>query len=85
VKNGLKSFTRLNRVLLVRLNTARPFRETSLANSYAIAPILHTTSITTIIDTAATEIRVALFDMVKQKSNSAIKNVATLSRGGVFT
>jgi hypothetical protein len=46
------------------------------------ARILHTTSTTTIIDIAATEIRVGLFDIRKQKSNSAIKNVATLSRGG---
>jgi hypothetical protein len=36
--------------------------------------------ITIIIDIAMTEIRVALFDMVKQKSNSARKNVAMLSQ-----
>ena len=64
----------------MRRNAARLFCEISLANLYSKAPILHTMRITTIIDIAMTEIRVALFDMVKQKSNSAIKNVAMLSR-----
>ena len=64
----------------VRRNTARLFCQTSLANLYSKTPTLHTMRITTIIDIAMTEIRVALFDMVKQKCNSAIKNVAILSR-----
>ena len=42
--------------------------------------MLRTTRAIIIIDVAATEIRVDLFDMVKQKSNNAIENVATLSR-----
>ena len=64
-------------------NTTQFLVETSLTKLESNAWKLHTTRITTIIDVAATEIRVDLFDMVKQKSNSAIKNVTKLSREGV--
>lgn len=65
----------------VPCNTIRLLRQTSLAlpDNRAVR-MLHATRMAIMADIAAREIRVDVFDMVKQKSNSVMKNITILIR-----
>ena len=79
MRNGLNPFTRSNKASRVRRNTTKLLCLTPLSSvdSQAVQ-MQHPTRVVTRTDAIAAKIRVKAFEMVKQKCNSATKNITAL-------
>jgi hypothetical protein len=80
MRNEIKPFTRLDRLLCARRNTIRLSRHTSSPSvDSQTVRMHHMMRATTRTDMTETEIRVAEFEILKQKSNNAMKKIIILS------
>ena len=85
MQNGLSSFTRLSRSIRVRRITARLICHISSSSVDSQAVRMHHPMIATKrTDMIAMKIRVKAFEILKQKINSATKNVTILSTEEAF-